>query len=116
VLGARVRAFLGLAGYYHHFIRDYIAIAGPLTQLLRKDGFKWSSEAESTFRVLQQALRHAPVLQLLTFDRAFIMECDASGLGFSVVLHQGDNPVAFFSCQISLHHAKRVAYKATSTS
>lgn len=38
-----VRAFLGLAGYYWHFIRDYGAMAPPLTALMRKDGFLWTS-------------------------------------------------------------------------
>jgi hypothetical protein len=31
-----VRAFLGLVGYYHHFIKNYSAIVTPLTILTRK--------------------------------------------------------------------------------
>lgn len=32
-----LHGFLGLAGYYHHFIKDLGTLAAPLTQLLRKD-------------------------------------------------------------------------------
>jgi hypothetical protein len=106
-----VRAFLGLPGYYRRFIRNYGAIATPLTVLLRKYNFRWSAEAADAFRSLQRALTTASVLQLPHFGRDFIVECDASGSGFGVVLHQGDGPVAFFSKQIASRHAKLAAYK-----
>jgi hypothetical protein len=47
-----VRAFLGPAGYYRRFIKDYSAIATTLTGLLRKDGFHWSVEIEAALCVL----------------------------------------------------------------
>jgi hypothetical protein len=31
------------------------------------------------------------------FDKLFIVDCDTSGVGFGVVLHQGAGPTAFFS-------------------
>jgi hypothetical protein len=100
-----VRAFLDLAGYYRRFIQDYGAIAEPLSWLLRKEGFKWTTEAEDTFRVLQLALTRTSMLQLPAFDRAFIVECDASGAGL------GDGLVAFFSRKIASRHAKPAAHK-----
>jgi hypothetical protein len=106
-----VHAFLGLAGYYRRFIRDYGAIATPLTALLRKDSFRWSSEANDAFWALQLALTTTPVLQLPDFKCNFIVECDASGFNFDVVLHQGDGPIAFFSKQIAPRHAKLAAFK-----
>jgi hypothetical protein len=39
----------------------------------------------------------ALVLQLPTFDEDFIVDCDASGTGFGIVLHQGRDPITFFS-------------------
>jgi hypothetical protein len=69
-----VRAFLGLAGYYHRFIKNYGVIATPLMVLLKKDTFKWSVEVEEAFRALQRALTTAPILQLPDFDCDFFME------------------------------------------
>ena len=63
------------------------------------------------FHALQNALTSAPVLQLPSFDKPFIVECDASGSGFGAVLHQGGGPVAYFSCTIAPRHAKLAAYE-----
>ncbi|WVZ96354.1 hypothetical protein U9M48_042006 [Paspalum notatum var. saurae] len=106
-----VRGFLGLAGYYRRFIRGYGATAAPLTKLLCKEGFRWTSEAETAFVNLRKALTQAPVLQLPDFQRPFIVECDASGSGFGAVLHQGEGAVAFFSRPIAPRHVKLAAYE-----
>jgi hypothetical protein len=78
---------------------------------LHKVAFKWCSEAEDTFHTLQRALMTTPVLQLPAFNREFVVECDASGFGFGVVLHQGEDDVAFFSHLIVPQHAKLAAYE-----
>jgi hypothetical protein len=106
-----VWVFLGLAGYYHRFIKNYGTIAMPLTALLKKDVFKWSTEAEAAFWALQHELTTAPILQLLDFNRDFVMECVVSGTGLGVVLHQGDRPVAFFSRQLVPRHTMLAAYE-----
>jgi len=51
-----VRGFLGLAGYYCKFIRDFRVIAAPLTCLLRKEAFAWTAEAAEVFTTLNKAL------------------------------------------------------------
>jgi len=54
-----VYGFLGLAGYYRRFIRDFGIITAPLTALLKKEGFRWNDDVERAFRELQQALTTA---------------------------------------------------------
>ena len=50
-----VRSFLGMAGYYQRFVKDFSNIAFPLTQLLRKDcQFKCTSNGEASFQELKQ--------------------------------------------------------------
>jgi len=34
-----------VSGYYRRFIKNYAAIAGPLTNLLKKEAFKWNDQA-----------------------------------------------------------------------
>ena len=106
-----VRGFLGLAGYYRKFIRDFGTIAAPLTVLLKKDGFLWTPAATIAFEALKKALTTAPVLQLPDFAVSFIVECDASGSGFGAVLHQGGGPIAYFSKTIAPRHASLAAYE-----
>jgi hypothetical protein len=106
-----LQGFLGLVDYYRKFITKYEDVALPLTALLKWDAFCWSKEAEQVFYALKQALISTPILQLLDFDRRFIVDCDASGSGIGVVLHQGDDPIAFFCRAVPAHHAKLLTYE-----
>jgi hypothetical protein len=111
VLGMGDGCFPRTVGYYRHFIKNYGVIAEPLMKLLQKDGLCWTEEASAALRALQQTLTSAPVLQLPNFDCAFIIECDASGAGLGMVLHQDSGPVAFFNRRLAPHHTKLAAYE-----
>jgi hypothetical protein len=91
-----MRGFLGLTSYYRKFIKDYGKIASPLTQMLRKDSFKWNLAAITAFTKLKEAMTQALVLALPNFNCIFVVECDASGSRVGVVLSQ-DHPIAFHS-------------------
>ena len=65
-----VRSFLGLAGYYRRYVKDFAAIAGPLHALTRKDAvFHWSAECQAAFDQLKHLLTTAPSLPSRTLAR-----------------------------------------------
>lgn len=106
-----LRGFLGLTGYYRKFIAGYGGVAEPLTALLKREAFAWTPQADAAFLALKKALSSAPILHLPDFTKRFIVDCDASSVGFGAVLHQGDGAVAFFSRAVAPHHAKLLAYE-----
>ena len=85
----QLRGFLGLAGYYRRFIKDFGKIAQPLTVLLKvEEGFQWNEKASKAMEALKQALVTTPVLTFLDFFMEFLIETDASGMGIGAVLMQ----------------------------
>ncbi|CAL2229891.1 unnamed protein product [Prunus armeniaca] len=105
-----LRGFLGLAGYYRKFVKDFGLISKPLTDMLRKDGFVWSTEAEKAFETLKHALTTTPILALPDFTKDFVIECDASNGGTGAILSQDRHPIAYLSKALSPKHRSLSVY------
>ena len=59
-----VRSFLGLAGYYRRFIKDFSKLASPLFGLLGKNvEFIWSENCQEALDTLKSKLVTAPILR-----------------------------------------------------
>jgi len=73
-----VRSFLGLAGYYRRFVKNFGILAHRLTDLLKKGVmFVWTSLHDQAFQALKQALVSTPVLALPDFSQPFVIDTDA---------------------------------------
>ncbi|GKB74042.1 reverse transcriptase domain-containing protein [Tanacetum coccineum] len=82
-----VRSFLGHAGFYRHFIKDFSKIARPLTKLLEKDTpFKFDDECKIAFELLKKKLTCAPVIVSPNWNLPFELMCDASNFAVGAVL------------------------------
>lgn len=106
----QLRGFLGLAGYYRHFIKGYAQLAASLTDLLKKYAYCWNDETEKAFGSLKKAVTTAPVLVLPNFSQPFVLETDASGTGVGAVLSQNGHPIAYFSKKLVGRMQKQSAY------
>lgn len=84
-----LRRFLGMAGYYRSFCRNFSTVARPLTDLLSPSkSFVWSSESQQAFESVKALLCSAPVLSAPNFSLSFKLEVDASAYGAGAVLLQ----------------------------
>jgi hypothetical protein len=84
-----LRSFLGHAGFYRRFIKDFSRITKPLTNLLQKDvSFDFDEKCLAAFRTLKRALIAAPIIQPPDWSQPFEIMCDASDYAAGAVLGQ----------------------------
>ncbi|XP_078793179.1 uncharacterized protein LOC144987743 [Oryzias latipes] len=100
----KVRAFVGLVGWYSKFIPHFADRAAVLTDLTRASApnkVVWTEDCDAAFRDLKRAITSESVLYSPDFTRPFILQTDASAVGLGAVLVQeaeGErHPVLFLS-------------------
>ena len=105
-----VRQFLGHAGFYRRFIKDFLKIAKPLYKLLEKDArFVWEKEFQESFEKLKSHLTTAPIVRAPNWQLPFEVMCDASDLAIGAVLGQREDgkPQVVYYASKTLNEAQR---------
>ena len=101
----QIHSFLGLAGYYRKFIKNFSTIASPLLIAAQEKEINWSNECQESFDILLNALISEPITKLPRFDMRFELFTDASNYSIGSVLAQNyddfDHPVAYYSKHLS---------------
>ncbi|GJU26729.1 reverse transcriptase domain-containing protein [Tanacetum coccineum] len=84
-----IQSFLGHAGFYRRFIKDFSKISRPMTHLLEKNTpFNFSEDCILAFQTLKKKLTEAPILIAPNWDQPFEIMCDASDYAIGAVLGQ----------------------------
>ncbi|XP_034213009.1 uncharacterized protein LOC117625579 [Prunus dulcis] len=87
-----VRSFLGHAGFYRRFIKDFSKITHPLCNLLAKDVvFHFDKDCMNAFNTLKRELTSAPIIMAPDWSLPFELMCDASDYAIGAVLGQRVN-------------------------
>ena len=105
-----VRKFLGHAGFYRRFIRDFSKIAKPLYKLLEKDEkFEWDAECQEKFEELKAYLTTTPIVRAPDWHLPFEVMCNVSDLAVGAVLGQRveGKPYVVYYASKTLNEAQR---------
>ena len=84
-----IRSFLGHAGFYQKFIKDFSKIVKPLCNLLKKDvAFVFDENYFKEFQLIKEKLVSVPIMIVPDWSEPFEIICDASNYVVGAVLGQ----------------------------
>ena len=83
-----MQQFLGLAGYYSQFVKDFALIAQPLHRLTEHTNtFFWTNECQESFDKSRDCLYSASIFAYTNIQKPFILDTDANDVvGIGAVL------------------------------
>ncbi len=96
-----LQRFLGFANFYRRFIRNFSAVAAPLTAMTKRSTSRlsWNPEALLALQELKTRFTSAPILHHPDPRTPFIVEVDASSTGIGAILSQRQGtPAKMFLC------------------
>lgn len=108
----QIRQFLGLTGYFRHFVKGYALMAKSLTNLLKKTvSWQWTKNESNAFDELKNLLVRQPVLAIYNPNAVTELHTDASSVGLAGILlqYQTDqrlHPVVYYSRQTTAPESK----------
>lgn len=109
----QLRSFLGLAGYYRKFIKDFAKITKPLTIHLKSENglvkanmsnkikINLDEPAINAFMKIKSLLQEKVELYQPDFKKPFDLTTDASNFAIGAVLSQERHPITFISRTLS---------------
>jgi hypothetical protein len=70
---------MGFANFYRRFIKNYLGIATPFTDLTRKDRiFVWTENEQLAFEKLKRRFLEIPILAVFDPELPIILKIDVS--------------------------------------
>ena len=97
-----IQSFLGLAGFYRRFIKDFSKIVKLLCNLLENDiPFFFDVECLKAFEEIKKKLTTTPIMVAPDWNQGFEIVCDASNYVVGTVLGQHHDKIfqAIYSSQ-----------------
>lgn len=104
-----LQAFLGSVNYYRRFIPNLSELTQPLLLNLRgkREIFIWNQEQDDAYVEILKKLCEEPVLIMPDYSEQFILQTDASSVGYGGRLAQEVDgilrPIAYFSGAFTKH-------------
>ena len=106
-LRKQIRRFLGAAGFYRRFVKDFAALTAPLTELTKTtERIAWKSEHTEAWKELQERMASYPILRQPDSTKEYFVDTDASNVGLGAALMQRSedgtpHPVAYASRKLT---------------